>query len=284
MAPKVHTVGPQHGHEHTHTIIFLHGRDSTNDEFASELFESEASPGIFNAIDEQRTLAALLPTVRWVFPTAPLLRSERFDTVMSQWFDMWSVEDPDQRPELQISGLQVSVAALLDVIRDEEELVPRNNIFLAGISQGFAVALAAFFADGRGFAGLLGLCSWMPFAGPVDAIKDHDGEQSVLGEVQVFYSGLCAVERSDTLDLAGLMSTPIFMGHAQDDAVVPVENGRRMRGILTDRIRLSVFWHEYPEGGHWVNEPQGVDDMVRFITKHMSPKDSEHTNESVTTT
>jgi predicted esterase len=133
MSASPYVVGPATDHSHTHTIILLHGRGSDAQEFASEFFESEVSePGT------DRTLPALFPTIRWVFPQAKILLSERFNMDMSQWFDMWSVEDPQERFELQIPGLQSSVDLVIDLIKQEELLVPRKKIFLGGISQGFA--------------------------------------------------------------------------------------------------------------------------------------------------
>jgi predicted esterase len=129
-----YVVGPATGERHTHTVILLHGRDSEAEEFACEFFESEAT-----GPETDRTLPALFPTVKWVFPEAKPLRSERFDTDMSQWFDMWAVEDPQERSELQDPGLKSSIDLLTHVIREEELLVSRNRIFLGGISQGFAV-------------------------------------------------------------------------------------------------------------------------------------------------
>ena len=267
MASRMHTIGPQAGYQHTHTIIFLHGRDSTNEEFANELFESESSPGRCNG-GQGRTLPALLPSVRWVFPAAPLLRSERFDTVMSQWFDMWSADRPQERVEIQIDGLKRSVDLLLEVIQAEEAILPRQNIFLAGISQGFALALASFFADGQGFAGLLGLCSWMPFSNVLGDVGVSIGEDIELRTVQGVFASRLSMDRANSP--GALKSTPIFLGHASDDEVVPVENGKRMHYVLRHRLQLDVEFHEYPEGGHWVNEPQGLDDMVDFFRCHMA--------------
>lgn len=135
---------------HTHTVIFLHGRDSHCEEFAGELMESEAS----EPAGRPRTFVDLFPNVRWVFPGAPILFSQRFDTSMSQWFDIWSVEDPTERPAMQLPGLRQSSEQILSIIAEEEELVSRERIFLAGISQGFATVLATLFEDARGdFAG-----------------------------------------------------------------------------------------------------------------------------------
>ncbi|KAJ9500821.1 hypothetical protein H2202_003379 [Exophiala xenobiotica] len=255
--------------KHTHTVIFLHGRDSDSQEFASEFFESEAS----EPAGEKRTLPDLFPSIRWVFPTAPTLHSRRFDTTMSQWFDIWSVEEPVEQVEIQMEGLKQSVAAIMEIIRTEETLVPRQNIFLGGISQGFATALSTFFADGQQFAGLIGLCSWMPFTNLVDDLKavSADDEQ-LFHEVQKMY--FCQQSPGKPLSRF-LRSTPIFLGHSVDDDTVPIDNARRMRCVLVDTLQLNVQLHEYDDGGHWVNEPRGVDDIVDFLNINMrKPSDS----------
>ncbi|KAI0479847.1 lysophospholipase II [Xylaria cf. heliscus] len=235
-----YTVEPQA--THTHTVIFLHGRDSNCEEFADEFFESEAS----EPIDQPRTLRDLFPNIRWVFPSAPTLQSQRFGTEMSQWFDMWSVENPAERPELQQPGLHQSIEQILGVIKKEEMLVPRERIFLAGISQGFAIAIAAFLSDtSMTFAGLIGLSSWMP----------------------------AALRTEDTANIEEHLP-PVFLSHSVDDDVVPINNGRELRDVLQSR-RFQVEWREYEDGGHWVNEPQGVDDIAHFMTRHMASKDLE---------
>lgn len=232
-------VGPGQGHEHTHTVIFLHGYGSNSEEFASELFECEAS----EPRGEPRTLPDQLPSIRWVFPTAPILRSTRFEMDMSIWFDVWAIWSPHEEPALQEEGLKRSVAEILDVVRSEEAHVPRDKIFLAGISQGFATAVAVFLAEGRGgFAGLVGLSSWMPYGGPDELVR-------LVGDA------------SRTTN-AG--PTRILLCHSSDDGVVPVKHGRALRDVLA-QLGHTVEWHEYADGAHWVNEPEGVDDIVVFI-------------------
>lgn len=80
----------------------------------------------------------------------------------------------------------------------------------------------------------------------------------------------------DTANIAitSSRSTPIFISHSADDDVVPIENGRELRNNLQMR-RLPVEWREYEDGGHW----QGVDDIARFIDKHMASDDSESPRE-----
>lgn len=239
MATSPHVIDPPAGHTHTHTVISLHGRDSTAKEFADELFESEASDEVAGRISgpgRGRALPDLFPTIRWVFPAAPVIRSERFDTHMSQWYDMWSVENPHEKSGAQMEGLKVSIALLGDLVGKEEQRIPRDKIFLAGISQGFTTAVAAFLAEGKGgFAGLIGWCSWMP-------CFEYDAQ-----------------ERPDV---------PVFLAHAKDDEVVPVANGEILCSTLHG-LGLAVEWHVYEDGGHWINEPQGMDDMSLFIQRRI---------------
>ncbi|KAL6901436.1 Alpha/Beta hydrolase protein [Trichoderma evansii] len=253
-------VGPATGHSHTHTIIMLHGRDSEAQEFASEFFECEATGS-----ETDRTLPALFPTVRWVFPQAKPLRSERFHIEMSQWFDMWSVEDQQERAELQIPGLRSSVDCIARLIQNEELLIPRRRIFLSGISQGFATVLATYFADGSGgFAGLCGFSSWLPLAdqaaSEIEIVKGNLSQQ--LAAMQRLYFG------SSELSPLQVVSSPTHLQHCHDDEVIDIKSGIRLREFLS-QFHMAVEWREYKDGGHWFNEPQGVDDFVSFLRRHM---------------
>ncbi|KAI1407227.1 phospholipase/carboxylesterase [Hypoxylon sp. FL1857] len=249
MVAKIHAIGPQEGHQHTHTVIFLHGKGSDCDEFSSEFFESEAS----EPRDQPRTLLDLFPTIRWVFPSAPLTHSERFDCIESQWFDMWSVENPNERPELQINGLKQSIELVLGIVKEEEALVPREKIFLGGISQGFATAYSSYVCGSKGYAGLIGLCSWAPSA--------------VLAMMERGQEGASDITAQENRPI------PMFLGHSNDDEVIPVEEGRELHDILRERTEVVVEFHEYEDGGHWINEPQGVDDMVAFLRRNMCQKE-----------
>ncbi|KAI2617651.1 phospholipase/carboxylesterase [Hypomontagnella submonticulosa] len=245
MPPKTHVVGPKEGHQHTHTVIFLHGKGSDCEEFSSEFFESEASL----PADQPRTLLDLFPTIRWTFPSAPITYSQRFECDESQWFDMWSVENPNEKAELQASGLKQSIEMILSIIEQEETYVPREKIFLGGISQGFATAYSASVLSNKSFAGLIGLCSWEPSAALALVLADRCME-----------SGVSEHEEK---------STQVFLGHAKDDSVVPIEEGRKLYATLETREKTAVDYHEYEDGGHWINEPQGVDDMVKFLHRNM---------------
>lgn len=231
MASKTYTRLPTVAH--THTIIFLHGRDSDAEEFASELFESQASDG--------RTLPEVFPSYKWVFPSSGLRKSFRFGTEMNQWFDMWSVEHPEERKEIQLEGLSESVVAIRNVIIAESELVEPKHIVLAGISQGAATAFHALVVDDsiNSIGAFVGLCTWL-----------------------TPHTGTCSLERER---LARLQETPIFLSHSVDDQVVPVRNGMAFRDFIERLGCVSLTWKEYDNGGHWINDPQGVDDIVAFL-------------------
>ncbi|RWA06638.1 hypothetical protein EKO27_g8460 [Xylaria grammica] len=163
---------------------------------------------------------------------------------MSQWFDMWSVENPAERPKLQRPGLQQSIKIILRVVTEEESLVPRERIFLAGISQGFATAIAAFFADTpKRFAGLIGPRSWTPAVSLLT--EDSEGFEATENiEIPTTY-----VQSPRPVVIESGYGTPIFLSRSTDDDVVPIKNGRELRDILQSQ-RLEVEWREYQDGRH----------------------------------
>ncbi|KAL9620045.1 MAG: hypothetical protein Q9160_005423 [Pyrenula sp. 1 TL-2023] len=110
---------------HTHTIIFLHGRGSNAAEFASEIFESQAS--------DRRLLTEIFPGIKWVFPDAPRQWSKIEQTITYQWFDIVSVQQPNQHKETQEPGLKQSVGIILDILKTEAEdtKITMDRIFLA---------------------------------------------------------------------------------------------------------------------------------------------------------
>ncbi|KAI1108226.1 lysophospholipase II [Nemania sp. NC0429] len=243
---NTHVVDPTAAH--THTIIFLHDRGSSCEEFANKLLGSMAA----GLIDQPRTLRDLLPSVRWVFPRAPILPSKRLDTDVSQWFDIWSMQSPTERPELQNPGLHQASRRISSVLEAEEARVPRERIFLAGIGQGFAVAITTFYINPRGnFAGLIGLGSWLPSALCSDTYRRVAGSEWLTEEA------------------GPSRNTPVFLSHSADDDVVPIASGRELRNIARVQ-KLRVEWREYEDGGHWLKEPQGVDDIAHFINAQMA--------------
>jgi predicted esterase len=70
-------------------------------------------------------------------------------------------------------------------------------------------------------------------------------------------------------DLELAFKTPVFISQSKDDETVPFKNGDQLQWDLEEVLGFDVTFQPYNEGGHWVNEPQGVDDIVAFVRKHV---------------
>jgi lysophospholipase-2 len=155
---KITVVQPTENH--THTMIFLHGRESTASQFASEILNEESS--------SHQHLNEIFPHMKFVFPNAGLRHHARFNTEESQWFDIWDVRFPLEKKDLQIEGLRESIAFILNVVREEAAIVGPEKIILSGISQGCATAIHALFYGGIKLGGFVGLSSWLPFQDDIE--------------------------------------------------------------------------------------------------------------------
>ncbi|KAI1091121.1 phospholipase/carboxylesterase [Rostrohypoxylon terebratum] len=240
---RVQVVDPQEDWAHTHTVILLHDKGTSARKFSTQFLERKAT----EPTGEPQSLRDIFPTIRWVFPFAP---SEEIDDDESQWYDIYSMRYPNDGPEIQVSGLKQSMESILDIVEQEEVLVPRRNIFLGGIDQGFATAFATFVYGEKDYAGLVGLCSWAPSAALALLGVEVDGD---------------GVPDSDERD-----ETPVFLAHSRDDPVVPIEQGRKLCNILWRRADTVVDFHEYPKGGHLINQPTEVNDIVEFLENNMN--------------
>ncbi|KAI0398008.1 phospholipase/carboxylesterase family protein [Xylariaceae sp. FL0594] len=236
---------------HTHTVIFLHGRGSNAREFSEELWESRDGRG--------ESLQHIFPSVKWIFPQTVESYTERLEDEPSKWFNMSTLSDPDANRETQIPGLQDAVPQLISLIQNEAAGVGLENIVLAGISQGCATAVHALLNypssgtevdEHQRLCGFVGVSSWMSL-----------GADSVEGSRRLLQLEPDAEHAADD---QVVRNTPVFLSHCADDPVVSIEQGKRLKDTL-ETYGMSVTWHEYPTGGHWLNEPQGVEDIVKFL-------------------
>ncbi|KAI0906433.1 Phospholipase/carboxylesterase [Ustulina deusta] len=232
---------PAHN-QHTHTVIFLHGRSSSARELSQQLWETHDRRG--------ESVQHIFPSVKWIFPQADEVYVERLQQYLREWSDLWDTRNPDERPELQIPGLRDAVPQLVRLIWNEASIVGLQNIILVGISQGCATAVQALLNLQGGNSRLcafIGLSGWMFLGG-----SSAQESRSLLG--------LKGSELGDDL----YRNTPVFLSHCADDSVVSIELGKRLRDTLT-AYGMTVTWKEYPSGGHWINSPQGVEDIVAFL-------------------
>ncbi|KAK3306705.1 Alpha/Beta hydrolase protein [Chaetomium strumarium] len=254
--PQIIAHSPVPPHPHTHTVIFLHGRGDTTNGFTRFLYNWHDSYG--------RTLFQTFPTFRWVFPQAPLRpvanAAAGVPRGMYQWFDVWNVQDFAEREEVQLEGLRETVPFVRELIRLEaEQLGGRwDRVVLAGISMGAATSVHTLFnlevpAEGGGrLAAFMGFCARCPFAG-----RGLRGMREVLALGEGWPTG----DESEVL-----RRTPMLLEHCTDDPLVKVGKGRGLRDTLRE-FGAQVEWKEYPSGGHWFTEPEGIDDVVQFLNR-----------------
>jgi predicted esterase len=239
---------------HTHTVVFLHGRGDTAQNFALSLHHSRDS--------RNRSLPEIFPSFRWVFPQSEIRQCTALSgDKMSQWFDIWNVNNFSEHEELQALGLRESVASIRRALVNEAAVLGGqwDHIVLAGISQGAATSVHTLLnlslsMDGKKpqrLGAFLGFSCRMPFPG-----------RSLVGTRDVL--GLESVPDNDEV----VRNTPVLLEHCVDDPLVLVENGRVLRDTLRG-FGAQVEWKEYPKGGHWFNSPAGVDDAVEFLNSHL---------------
>jgi phospholipase/carboxylesterase len=156
------------------------------------------------------------PAVRFVFPNAPQIPVTcNGGWVMPAWYDIISLA-PDTR-EIDEQGVVRSRTAIRRLVeRENRRGIPCGRIFLAGFSQGGAIAYATALTHGERLAGVLALSTYLPTPGLVEA------------------EGAAAN--------AGL---PIFAAHGSEDDVVGVGLGTRARDFLAARGH-DIDWREYP--------------------------------------
>ncbi|KAI9708307.1 MAG: hypothetical protein M1820_004011 [Bogoriella megaspora] len=240
---------------HTHTIILLHGRDSTAEEFAEEFFESRTS--------DNRSLTEIFPHARWVFPQSDIRYSVRFGSDMTQWFDMWSTENPRAEEHIQSEGLRKSVQYIQQCVQIEKALVPLSRIILGGISQGCAAAVWSLLCANYTLGGFIGFSGWMPRE---EILRNSGDDMGLICDIEAC---LGDTQRDQYISPGpAATATPVFISHCRDDEVVPIEHGLAMSNTLRER-GARVTWKEYETGGHWIQEPQGIDDLVNFMKHSM---------------
>lgn len=167
----------------------------------------------FVPIAQELRLGAAGP-VRFVFPHAPVIPVTINNGYrMRAWYDILGADLVRREDE---SGLRKSLALVEELLeREKARGIPAHRIVLAGFSQGCAMALLTGLRHKERLAGIVGMSGYLPLAATTTA------------------------ERSDANAL-----TPIFMGHGQQDGVVPVQRALESRDLLRG-LGYDVEWHEY---------------------------------------
>ena len=155
------------------------------------------------------------PAMRFVFPHAPV-RAVTINAGMRMraWYD---IRDFDLANRADAEGVTISVAqvgALLD--REQARGIPPERIFLAGFSQGGAIALAAGLRRTKPLAGIVALSTYVPMS-----------EEAA---------------RASVTDAAARQ--PVFLAHGDADPVIPVQAGHASASLLMN-LGFDVTWRTY---------------------------------------
>lgn len=199
------------GRQPQHSIIWLHGLGADGEDFAP-------------MVDELKLPVA----IRYIFPHAPRRPvTINGGFVMRAWYD---ITEEDLSPELKTdpltkfkaaakqdaAGIRASQAAIEALIGQEVARgIAPHNIFLAGFSQGGAIALHTALRQSVPLAGVLALSTYLPLAETVQTESSKSSRQ-----------------------------TPIFMAHGRHDPIVPCTLGIASRECLLSQ-GYTVAWHEY---------------------------------------
>ncbi|KAF1837350.1 phospholipase/carboxylesterase family protein-like protein [Decorospora gaudefroyi] len=293
-------------HDHKTTMIILHGRGSSAEKFAEPLLTHIVSPGDKVPVSStelpadgsptsMKSFQEHFPNTKFVFPTAPLRRAVVFKrSLIHQWFDNWSLTEPELKQHLQVQGLRETTAYLHGLLKDEIEIVGARNVVLMGLSQGCAASIIAMLLwKGERIGALVGMCGYLPFrkgmcdsvddanSGDTDSLvgSDDDEQEDMferndeeLGSGSKFEKavGWLREELGISQDNGGgdeqsssLQSIPVFMGHGRDDEKVPCYIGKLAADFLAG-VDVSVTWQEYAGLGHWYSEDM-LRDVVDFV-------------------
>lgn len=184
-----------------YSVIWLHGLGADGSDFEPVVPELglEGSPG-----------------VRFIFPHAPQIPVTcNGGYVMPAWYDIVSLDASNR--EVDEAGVIASRQAIRRLIeRENRRGVPCARIFVAGFSQGGAVAYATALTHAESLAGVIALSTYIP----TPALLETEAT-------------------------AANRAVPIFAAHGSDDDVVSPELGIRAQDFLL-RQGYGVEWHEYP--------------------------------------
>jgi phospholipase/carboxylesterase len=200
-------------------MIWLHGLGADGEDFVG--------------VAEQMELPVAM---RYIFPHAPkhpVTINGGF--VMRSWYDIADVDIAAKQDDAGIRASQIEIEKFISAEKDRG--IAAENIFLAGFSQGGAIALHTGLRHPARLGGILALSTYLPLA-------DTLSQEVSLSAIK----------------------TPIFFAHGIHDPVVPYALGK----MSADKLQQHGFnldWHEYPMP-HSVCTDE-INDIERWLTQKL---------------
>lgn len=183
------------------TVIWMHGLGADGSDFVPVVPEL----GLDSSV-----------RCRFVFPNAPAIPVTcNGGYVMPAWYDIISLDKNNR--EVDVAGIVKSRQQIRDLIECEEELgIPSHRIFVAGFSQGGAVAYATGLTHPKPLAGIIALSTYLP-------VRDLVTQEAADANRQI----------------------PIFAAHGTEDDIVSVNLGLRALEYLQQN-GYACQWQDYP--------------------------------------
>lgn len=208
-----------------YSIIWLHGLGADGQDFVP-------------IVDDLKLPVA----VRYIFPHAPRRPvTINGGFVMRAWYDIATDDIGAEQDEAGIHASKSDVEALIE--QETARGIKAQHIFLAGFSQGGAIALHTALRQRVPLAGVLALSTYLPLA-----------------------------QTAQTESTTSSRQTPIFMAHGNRDPVVPCTLGLASREGLKS-LGYTVAWHEYAMQHSVIN--QELRDIEAWLTariKQLEPR------------
>ncbi len=184
-----------------YSVIWMHGLGADGSDFEPVVPELGLDGG---------------PAVRFIFPHAPQIPVTcNGGYVMPAWYDIISLDSSSRTvDEAGIVKSRLAIRRLIE--RENQRGVPCARIFVAGFSQGGAVAYTTALTHAEPLAGVIAMSTYIPSAAMIEA-EATEANRAV----------------------------PIFAAHGSDDEVVSPELGLAARDFL-GALGYSIEWHDYP--------------------------------------
>lgn len=208
------------GADPTHAIIWLHGLGADGHDFVPIVKELE--------------LPDTLP-LRFIFPHAPVQPvTLNAGMEMRAWYDIIGL---DRNSNQDDAGIRKSEQLIQQLIAQQiKQGIPSQRIFIAGFSQGGAMALHTGVRYPEKLAGIIALSTYLPLA---DLLAD---ERHVANH-----------------------DTPIFLAHGKFDPVIPIDFAETSRDKLTT-LGHAIEWQLYPMAHNVCNEE--LSNLSQWLVAH----------------
>lgn len=206
-----------------YSVIWLHGLGADGHDFVP----------IVAQLDLHRSRG-----FRFVFPHAPVIPvTINGGMEMRSWYDIRGL---DMNRDQDTDGIVKTARQIRELIRTEQNRgVVANKIFLAGFSQGGAIALYVGLRYPDRLAGIIALSTYLLLA-----------------------------ERLGTERSEANRDTPVFMAHGVQDPVVPLSAGQSCASQLT-ALEYPLSWQSYSmQHNVCVEEIQAVSAWMAKIIDH----------------